>query len=534
MKRDLLLALITSVLFSLAFPPLKLGFLAYVALVPLFILLADKNYRQAIRWGFITGLFMNLGTLYWISWVTVPGAIAAILYLPIYTVIYALLHTLLRQRLAEKYFYWCVPFLWTGVEYLRSLGVLGFPWSSLAYTQTYYLSLIQYVSFTSVYGVSFWIATINVVVWLLWQSTSRVKKLLLLFLVLLLIFLIPWIYGRMVLPEPSKISDEKIRVGLIQGNIDPFLKWDDAFLEENLKIYDRLSREAARQQPQLLIWPETAVPDYLRISSSYLSGIRKLLTEIQIPLITGAPDFEYQADQSYLAYNAVFLLTPDQDTLPCYRKMHLVPFGERVPFTETFPFLKEFLERLEMGEGNFSPGSQVVSFRVPIIGRNQPSPRDHIMAPVVICFESLFPEIVRKFIQNGADILIIITNDAWFKRSAAPFHHAQAAIFRAIENRISIARCANTGVSMFIDPYGRTIQATSIFETAVAVNDIPLRRQATFFSKHGNIFSIAVSLFNVGPILAALWMPRRFQKTASRNSPQKPLTEQADQFLSCW
>ncbi len=529
MKRDLLLALTTSVLFSLAFPPVKLGFLAYVALVPLFILLADKDYRQAIRWGFITGLFMNLGTLYWISWVTVPGAIAAILYLPIYTVIYALLHTLLRQRLPEKYFYWCVPFLWTGVEYLRSLGVLGFPWSSLAYTQTYYLSLIQYVSFTSVYGVSFWVASINVVIWLLWQSTSRVKKMLLLFIALLLTFLIPWFYGQLVLPDPSKISDEKIRVGLIQGNIDPFVKWDDAFLEENLKIYDRLSREAAQQQPQLLIWPETAVPDYLRISSLYLNGIRKLLADIKVPLITGAPDFEYQADQSYLAYNAVFLFTPTQDSLPCYRKMHLVPFGERVPFTETFPFLRDFLERLEMGEGNFSPGSQVVSFRVPMVGRDQPtadrsSLRDHILAPVVICFESLFPEIVRQFIQNGADILIIITNDAWFKRSAAPYHHAQAAVFRAIENRISIARCANTGVSMFIDPYGRTIQATGIFETAVVVNDLPLRRHTTFFSKHGNIFSIAMSLFNVGPILAALWMPKRSLTTAPSKSPDNPLT----------
>ncbi|MDZ7319008.1 MAG: apolipoprotein N-acyltransferase, partial [candidate division KSB1 bacterium] len=484
MKRDLLLALTTSVLFSLAFPPLRLGFLAYIALVPLFILLAEKNYRQAIRWGFITGFFMNLGTLYWISWVTVPGAIAAILYLPIYTVIYALLHTLLRQRLPEKYFYWCVPFLWTGVEYLRSLGVLGFPWSSLAYTQTYYLSLIQYVSFTSVYGVSLWVATINVVIWLLWQSTSRSKKLLLLFITLLLIFIIPWIYGQLVLPDPSKVNEEKIRVGLIQGNIDPFLKWDDAFLQENLMIYDRLSREAAQQQPQLLIWPETAVPDYLRISSLYLNGIRKLLADIHTPLITGAPDFEYQADQSYLAYNAVFLLTPAQDSLPCYRKMHLVPFGERVPFTESFPFLKDFLERLEMGEGNFSPGNKVVSFTVPILdnehsGATQMSLRHHILAPVVICFESLFPEIVRQFIQNGADILIIVTNDAWFKRSAAPFHHAQVAIFRAIENRISIARCANTGVSMFIDPYGRTIQATSIFETAVAVNDLPLRRKTT-------------------------------------------------------
>jgi apolipoprotein N-acyltransferase len=211
-------------------------------------------------------------------------------------------------------------------------------------------------------------------------------------------------------------------------------------------------------------------------------------------------------------------MTPHDDDFQSYHKIHLVPFGERVPFTETFPILKNLLESLEMGEGNFSPGDKLVSFKVPmtfktITSEEERPPRDHIFAPVVICFESLFPELVRKFVRNGADILIIITNDAWFKRSAAPFHHAQAAVFRAIENRISIARCANTGVSMFIDPYGRTLQSTPIFVKTFLVQEIPLRTKTTFFTNHGNVFSIAISLLNIAPLLAALLIPKKSKNT---------------------
>jgi len=514
MRKNLILSLVSSVLLSLSFPPVKLGFLAYVALVPFFLLLEEKTYKETIRWGFLTGLFMNIGTLYWISWVTVPGAIAAIIYLPIYMIIYALLHTFLRKRLGEKYIYICIPFLWTGVEYLRSLGVLGFPWSSLAYTQSYYLSLIQYVSFTTVYGVSFWVVTINVFVLLILKNFANFKKLSIYFIILICLLLIPWIYGLLVIPDIDKEHEENIKVGLIQGNIDPYIKWSDEFLEKNWRIYKELTLEAVKLHPHLIIWPETAVPDYLRVSNLYLTNLRELISKINVPLITGAPDFKYLPDQTYMTFNGVFLLTPNRPNFQVYHKIHLVPFGERVPFTETFPFLKDFLESLEMGEGNFSPGDKVVSFNIPInLGDSEINSkqvkRNRIQAPVIICFESLFPELVRKFMLKGADILIIITNDAWFERSAAPYHHAQMAVFRAIENRVSIARCANTGVSMFVDPYGRTLQASPIFQKMYLVQDIPLRAETTFFTRQGNIFTITISLLNFVPLLAALLRPKR-------------------------
>lgn len=511
MKKRMLLSLITAVLFSLSFPPFELGFFAYFVLIPFYYLLEDLNYKESIRWGYLTGLFINIGTLYWINWVTVPGAIAAILYLPVYLIVYAVLHTFLRKKLESKYLFICIPFLWTGMEYLRSLGVLGFPWNSLAYTQTYYLSLIQYVSYTSVFGVTFWVAIINVFILLIIKNASNVKKVAIYFIFLIALFIIPWLYGRWVIPENETDSIQKIRVGLIQGNVDPYLKWDDEFVDENLKIYDNLSRELKDAQTDLLVWPETATPVYLRDSQKYLQAIRTLIKDLNVCLVTGTPDYKFLPDHSYETYNAAFLFTPLTNVLQVYHKLHLVPFGEQVPFTDVFPLLKDFLETLEMGEGNFSSGEKIVSFKIPVLNKNKKIKNNSFLAPVIICFESMFSNLVRKFVNNGADIMIIITNDAWFGKTSAPYHHAQAAVFRAVENRIEIARCANTGVSMFIDAFGRTTKSTGIFQKATRVHDMQLRSETTFFTKYGHLFTITVTLLNVIPVLIALFSSNKTQ-----------------------
>ncbi len=505
-EKKFILSAGSGILLALAFPPSRLGFMAYWGLIPFFFAMKDANYRQAMKWGYIAGLFLNIGTLYWISWVTIPGTIAAILYLPIYFVLYAILHVFIRDRLGEKYLFWCIPFIWTGIEYIKSLGVMGFPWTSLAYTQTYYLTLIQYVSYTSLFGVSFWVVIINVIIMLILRNYDQYKKLIGYFLILLTLFILPWIYGKIVIPKNDDVR-EKIRVALVQGNIDPYLKSDESFWEENFEIYSALSREVAEERPQLIVWPETAMPCYLRFTSKYLNRVRGLTDDLQIPLLTGAHDFDFKVDGDYLTYNAVFLILPNDNSLQNYSKLHLVPFGERVPFTETFPLLKNFLESLEMGEGNFSPGNRIVTFEIPLHDSEKGQLTRILKVPVIICFESLFPDLVRKFIMDKeAQILIIITNDGWFKRTSAPFHHAQAAVFRAIENRIAIARSANTGVSMFIDPYGRTLEASPIFEKCALINDLPLRTETTFFSEHGNIFSATVTMLNLFPLLIALFV----------------------------
>ncbi|MBN2012745.1 apolipoprotein N-acyltransferase [candidate division KSB1 bacterium] len=507
MKKWLLLSVLSSTALAAAFPPSRLGFMAYWALVPFFVLLDSGSYKHAIKWGYITGLFLNMWTLYWINWVTLPGMIGAILYLPVFYVIYAVFHTFLRKRLGKPWLFVCIPFLWTGVEYLRTLGVLGFPWTSLAYTQTYYLSLIQYAPVTSLYGVSFWIVTLNVIIWALFAYAGQYRRVVWLYTLLLILLLFPWIYGKFVIPKDSD-QVEKVRVAVVQGNIDPFAKSDSDFWDTNFEIYDRLSREAMKLRPEMMIWPETAVPCYLRYTPTYKDKVTNLVDNIGIPLITGAHDAVFKKSGGYNTYNAVFLIRPHNSAMPIYAKLHLVPFGERVPFTEVFPQLKAFLESFELGEGNFSPGNKLVTFKFQ--AGSDDTQKKRVKIPIGVCFESLFPDLIRKFIVNeNANLLGIITNDGWFRRSQAPYHHAQAAVFRAIENRISIARSANTGISLFVDPYGHILQSSPTFEEAYLVADLPLRTETTFFTAHGNVFSVFCTIFNLGPIFVAMFQDNK-------------------------
>ncbi|MDQ7051835.1 MAG: apolipoprotein N-acyltransferase [candidate division KSB1 bacterium] len=190
--------------------------------------------------------------------------------------------------------------------------------------------------------------------------------------------------------------------------------------------------------------------------------------------------------------------------------MHLVPFGERVPWEDDIPLIKKLLSRFEMGEGNFSPGKQIVLFDVPV-GRSIKGATNGSKVRVggVICFESIFSELVRQFVRRGAQLLVVVTNDGWFGRTGAPYQHAQMAVFRAIENRISVARSANTGVSMTIDPYGRVRKQTPIFKEAVFVDDIPIRAETTFFTRHGHVFTRSVVILTILMLVITRWTSKR-------------------------
>jgi apolipoprotein N-acyltransferase len=200
-----------------------------------------------------------------------------------------------------------------------------------------------------------------------------------------------------------------------------------------------------------------------------------------------------------------------------------VPFGERVPYEDDIPFFKEWLAKLEMGEGNWSPGPEIKLFglETPVAAAaNGVAPTKRLAA--IICFESIFPEEVAAFVRLGADLLVVITNDAWFGRPNVPFwlsggiyQHAQIAIFRAIENRISIARCANTGITETIDPYGRIRQQAAIFEEAVLSDVLPLRREMTFFSRHGHVFTHAISFVALA-LIGAAGVESRWQRVVER------------------
>ncbi len=490
------LCLLFAILMSLSFPPLQLGFLAYWGLLPLFYLLEGLSYKQALKWAYLAGVLWNLGTLYWIGWVTLPGLVGVILVLPLYLLIYVWAHLFLRQRLGAKYIF-LTPFVWTAVEYLKSLGSLGFPWTSLAYTQTYYTDLIQYASLTGAYGVSFWIVWINVILFVIIKQRPIGKRLFSYLIALVLLFLLPLIYAKLVVPRPSEFK-EGIRVALVQGNIDPYLKWDDSFVTRNMVIYDSLTLACQNQKPELVIWPETATACFLRAKLDYQAPVLKLVDQLNAPILTGSPDYRFLENGKYETYNGLLLLQPDFSPMQSYWKMHLVPFGERVPFEDSIPYLHNFFENLNMGTGDFAPGHEYKIFTMNWHNQNLPFAG-------VICYESVFPDQVRRFIKMGGKLLVIVTNDAWFGNTSGPYQHNQIAIFRAIENRVSIARCANTGISCLVDPFGKILARTKLNEQTTLTGNVPLYASTTFYTQHGDLFAIVLTgLSGMALVLATL------------------------------
>ena len=262
MKRDLVLGLLTGILLALSFPPFKTGFLAYGALIPFFLLLQQKSAVESLRWGYVTGLFADVATLFWIGWVTLPGLLGALLILPLFYALYGILHWFLIRRLSLAG-YFLLPFLWTSVEYLQSFGETAFPWNYLGYTQTYYLPLIQHAEFTSVYGVSFWVVLINVILFVLWQKgfVPGIRRVLISALIAL--FFVPLLHGTLAMRKAGA-GEDSVKVALLQGNVDPFEKWDANFYDRNFDVYDEDSKLTMSLEPDLLIWPETAMPFYLR------------------------------------------------------------------------------------------------------------------------------------------------------------------------------------------------------------------------------------------------------------------------------
>jgi apolipoprotein N-acyltransferase len=497
-KRDFYLTLLSALLLSLSFPPSPLGFVAYFSLIPLLIALKGKEISSAFKIGYLFGLISNSILLFWIGWATIPGAIAAVVLLCLYTAFLCWFYALVQRRWGDGALFF-FPFLWVAMEYVRSLTEISFPWLNLSYTQTYYLPLIQHASLWGNYAVSFWILWLNILIYLLIQNPRRWKLCLALFAVL---FILPYAYGMKVMAQP--IKGKEIKIALLQGNIKQEIKWDERFLDYNMQTYLDMSRKAAEGRPDLIVWPESAAPCYLAAESLYFTQVRSLCDEIGIPLLIGTNDYRSVPPDKLDYYNSAFLFTPYDGYPQVYNKIHLVPFSEKVPYEEKH----HISETIQLGQSDFSSGNELTIFK--IAGGK---------FATLICFESVYPGLVRDFVNRGAEFLINITNDGWFGKTHGPYQHARIAVFRAIENRISIARCANTGISMFIDPYGRTSQVTKIFTRTIVADMIHLRsddrsspEERTLYNRYGDWFAQICCLVSFLAIFLAL-----IRKTSALN-----------------
>jgi len=484
------LAALSGVLLALSFPRFDLAPLAFVALIPLLVGLDGVPALQGTYLGIIAGAVFSLMSIPWVvhtmtAYGGLPLPVGVLLlvvlslYLGLYVGVFAFGVTRLSPEGGLGYLVGAAT-LWVGLEYLRTFLLTGFPWNLLGYTQYRSLSIIQIASITGVYGVSFLLVLVNAAVALAClhgRRSARQALMPVLGVGVLLIGTVVFGMGRRVSAE---IPRREIRVSVVQGNIAQGIKWDPEFAGRTIAVYDRLTRRADRGS-DLIVWPETAVPFFLREGGPLTRRVLDLAMEVQAPLLVGSPDRVSDASPRY--YNSAFLISPAGEIVQKYDKMHLVPFGEYVPLSS----LLFFVHKMAAGIGDFSAGEAFTVFETPK-GR----------FGVLICFETIFPDQVRRYVLAGADFLVNITNDAWFGDSAAPYQHLSMAALRAVENGVYLVRAANTGISALVAPSGQILERSDLFVEAVLSATMAPRSGGTFYTRRGDLFawgSVLISLF---------------------------------------
>ncbi len=490
----------------LSFPPFPLGFLSFVALVPLFFAIKGVSHKGASLLGLVSGTIFFCGLLYWVPFVEVEGATRFYLtvgvmllwvYLGLWVAIFSFLSAAATKKLGWLGFL-SIPFLWTALEFTRSLSSqVGFPWGSLGYTLSYYPRFIQFASITGLPGVTWLIIAANVLFYLL-LANIRVRRKAGGFAACLVFFVsLPWLHGTISIGNPVR-SEGTMQVGLLQVNVDPAVKRGGRLYRDfRMEILKRETKRAAEMGADLVIWPETAVPGALSLNSRYRNMVEELSRELEVPILTGTTGVILRTKGRYNYYNTATLITPKEGLSQDYNKIYLVPFSEKLPFDDIFPFLKS----VDFGQANFSPGKSYTIFS---------HPKGDFSA--LICFESIFPRLVRQFVRREAKLLVNITEDSWFGRTAGPYQHAQMAVLRAIEYRIAIARCANTGVSMTIDPYGRIRNRTAIFTRAIVTDTLPLGGGTTFYARYGDLFAWSCLAIALGFALLVATREKRLRR----------------------
>ncbi|MFQ5451730.1 MAG: apolipoprotein N-acyltransferase [Nitrospinaceae bacterium] len=498
---------LSGLMLILIFPRFNLEFLAWFALVPLFFAIQDQPLPRTSLYGFWTGIIFYFFGLHWVTntlvnYGNIPTILSygVLLLLAAYLSLFLALFCYLVQRLARGnslYFFLLAPPAWTAMEYLRSTHPeYGFSWLGLGYSQFKNLPVIQMAEFTGVYGISTLIVLVNAGIYFLLRAwiadgktdvpkSQRVRVLTLTVLVLAL-----WLgYGTAALNglTQNQPGAPQFRVGLAQGNIAQGIKWNPLFRNQVMKTYRDLTLKAAQSHPDLVVWPEAAIPFYFPSDQKESGALREMVRTTGTPLLLGSP-YREVLDGKSVYFNSAFLVDAAGKILGRYDKIHLVPFGEYVPFQN----ILWFINKLVVGIGDFGRGTHPTVFHL----------KDRRFG-VSICYEITFPDLVRQPVKNGAEFLVNITNDAWFGRSAASYQHISMAALRAVENRVPIVRAANTGISGTIGPSGKIRRTTKLYEEDLVLTEIsPKTSRPTYYSRYGDVFSYACILLT--GILAVL------------------------------
>lgn len=442
-------------------------------------------------------------------WVVVPvhvyGGLALPLALPcpvllaFYVGLYAAIWGYILKRLEGKF----SPILlglyagiaWGGLELIRGHALTGFSWLSIASAFGPWPRLIQGASIVGMYGLG--AVFVSFGVWLLAVQGRRPR------IVAGILFLCFSAHGLFFSLGPSMLTyDKPFKIGIVQGNVDQSLKWDEAYKSETVLRYIRLSKEIAEKAEaenkklDLIVWPETAMPFYVQKPGIFRAMVSQAAKDLDVAIITGSPAYSYKpGSEVYDMHNRAWLFNAQGEVADYYDKQHLVPFGEYVPYR----FIFFFVDKLVEGTGEFVPGRHALPLKIG-------SEKDGGLAPgMLICYESIFPEMAQKAVENGANVLVNISNDAWFGRTAAPMQHLHVTALRAVEQRRPIVRATNTGISAFISSTGDISKTGedeengAMFNERAVYSSVYMQTEKTLFHHiHSYVHGLLLLVFLAG------------------------------------
>lgn len=489
--KDIILAGLSGILTALAFPKFNLFFLGWISLIPLLLVINRKKGIHSFFLGWIAGSLFYAVLLYWIP--AVPAHYGGLslglslltyilffLFLGLFWALFSVVYSRINRSF-PKSSYLIAPFIWVTFEFIITHLLTGFPWGLLGYSQYKNLYFIQMTTLTGIYGLS--------LILLLFQSlflkSIHFRTKLPFFSAVALILLIH-IGGGISIGNISQ-TPNSLSAAVIQGNIPAETDFSSLSYKKTFALFNRhikLSQEAISQGSELIIWPELSVPLCFTCNSSFFNDFHdklfSLAIESESSFLLGTSEIKPSAEK-YLYYNATAFLSPDR-SISYYYKNHLVPFGEYTPYKKIFSFISNFTHavgELTPGEKNTLHEFKGVKFGTPI------------------CYEIIFPDLVRRFVKKGAKFLVTITNDGWYGKSSAPYHHFAIAVTRAVENRRYVLRSATTGISGIIDPYGRILSLSKLNTATFLSAVITPSDSLTLYTRFGDLlpyFSLTLSL----------------------------------------
>ena len=502
-------AIVSALLLLLSFPPFDCGFLAWFGLAPLLFALRQKGALAASGLAFLFGCLFSLGTFYWFLTFLEINSFKFILMIIAFSLYFLIFGYLYRQicRVIGPFIIIGAPSLWVAIEYVRSnLSFLSFPWNLIGYSQYRYLSIIQISDIAGIYGISFLIVMVNQLLsqgfdLIESQNQSIFFRSKLNFnntfpiVLTVLILISTLVYGKVsrTLPE----SNKHLRVASIQANVVIRDNMSVAEQKDHLKAYQQLTNEVVDKKPALIVWPASSLPAPITSPLVYYT-VSRLARETGAYLLVGGAAQEKLSTPKpgHSSYsNSEILFDSSGRIRQRYNKIKLVPFNEYIPLQGKFSWPK-WVTSLKY---SFISGSKYTLFKVSGVRFGAP-----------ICWESMFPEIFRRFVKQGAQFMVCVTNEAFYGRNQAPYVTMITNVFRAVENKVAIVRAATTGISVFINPDGEIVErikdnsGKDLYVSGVLVRDVPIRNKKTFYTLHGDIFTYVVVSLTAIIILISL------------------------------